>query len=75
MNKLFAIYGCALVILISIVLPLVFPALSVVTYVGQGFSGLFIVVLITTILIEPLAIVGSYALLKSIKDIYNDLLM
>lgn len=75
MNKLLAIYMCALLIVISIVLPIVFPALAILTYVKEGFSEFFIFIAIITILIEPLAIVGSYALLTSIKDIYNDLHM
>lgn len=75
MNKLFAIYACSLVILISIVLPLAFPVSLIVIYAEQGFSGLFIFISITTIIIEPLTIVISYAFLKNIKYIYNDLLM
>lgn len=75
MNRLLAIHICFLVIVISIALPLAFPVLLVAVYMEEGFSGAFIFIAIITILIEPLAIVGSYALLTSIKDIYNDLLM
>jgi len=75
MNKLLAIHMCALLIVISIVLPFVFPTLLIVIYITEDFSGAFIFIAIITILIEPLAIVGSYALLTSIKDIYNDLHM
>lgn len=75
MNKVFAIYMCVLLIIISIVLPFVLPASAIIAYVEQGFSGAFIAVLIITILGEPLIICVPYVILTSIKDIYNDLIM
>lgn len=75
MNKLLAIYLCALLVFISTVLLLAFPALLVAIYMTKGFSGPFIAILITNIITEPLAITGSYILLTSIKDVYNELRM
>ena len=75
MNKIFSIYMCALLIIISIVLPFVFPAVAIKEYVKQGFSGSFIAVLIITIFAEPLTTGISYGVLTRIKDIYNDLRM
>lgn len=75
MNKLFSIYMCALLIIISIVLPFILPAVAIVEYVKQGFSGSFIAVLIITIFAEPLTIGILYVVLTRIKDIYNDLSM
>lgn len=73
MNKLYAIHMCVLFIVLSIVIPLVLPALTVLVYMEEGFNGVFIFVAITTILIEPLTIEVSYILLTIIKDTYNDL--
>lgn len=71
MKKLFTIYLCTSLVIMSIVLPLLLPTLAIVEYVEHGFSGIFIFIVIITILSEPLAIAGSYALLSIIKDIYK----
>lgn len=75
MNRLLAIHMCLLVIVISIALPLVFPAFLIVLYMEEGFSGGFIFISIITIFIEPLTVGISYRILTNIKYIYNDFLM